>query len=319
MASKLEQLRRMSVVVADTGEIETVRRLKPQDCTTNPSLILKAVDGGAAAAVVDEGVAWGKRQSGAPEAVARAVCDRLAVSLGVELSRIVPGRVSTEVDADLSFDTEATLAKARALIAQYKERGVERDRILIKIAATWEGAQAARILQAEGVDCNMTLIFGLPQAAICADARAFLISPFVGRILDWHVKAGGGPYSPDEDPGVRSVKAIYADYKSRGVETVVMAASFRNAGEIEALAGCDRLTISPALLDELAGADGELPRRLDPATPDAAPAAAPTDEAGFRFALNQDPMATEKLAEGIRQFVKDLNTLRGLIAKRLES
>ncbi|WP_020186922.1 transaldolase [Methylopila sp. 73B] len=319
MASKLEQLRRMSVVVADTGEIETVRRLKPQDCTTNPSLILKAVDGGAAAAVVDEGVAWGKRQSGAPEAVARAVCDRLAVSLGTELSRIVPGRVSTEVDADLSFDAEATLAKARALIADYKERGVERDRVLVKIAATWEGAQAAKILQAEGIDCNMTLIFGLPQAAICAEAKAFLISPFVGRILDWHVKAGGGPYAAEEDPGVRSVKAIYADYKSRGVETVVMAASFRNAGEIEALAGCDRLTISPALLDELAAAEGDLPRRLDPATPGDAPAPAPTDEAGFRFALNQDPMATEKLAEGIRQFVKDLNTLRGLVAKRLES
>ena len=319
MASKLEQLRRMSVVVADTGEIETVRRLKPQDCTTNPSLILKAVDGGAAAAVVDEGVAWGKRQSGTPEAVARAVCDRLAVSLGTELSRIVPGRVSTEVDADLSFDAQATLAKARALIADYKDRGVERDRILVKIAATWEGAQAAKVLQAEGVDCNMTLIFGQPQAAICAAANAFLISPFVGRILDWHVKAGGGPYAPEEDPGVRSVKAIYADYKSRGVETVVMAASFRNAGEIEALAGCDRLTISPALLDELAAAEGDLPRRLDPAAPDAPPAPVPTDEASFRFALNQDPMATEKLAEGIRQFVKDLNTLRGLIAKRLEA
>lgn len=317
-ASKLDQLRQMTTVVADTGDIEAVRRLKPVDCTTNPTLILKAVETPAYSDLVDEAIGWGKKQGGGEKAV-HAVCDRLAVSFGTELTKIVPGRVSTEVDADLSFDTAATIEKARAVIAAYKERGVEKDRILIKIASTWEGLQAAKVLQGEGIDCNLTLLFALPQAVAAAEADAFLISPFVGRILDWHVKAGGGPYAPEEDPGVRSVKAIYADYKSRGVETVVMAASFRNAGEIEALAGCDRLTISPALLDELAAAEGDLPRRLDPATPDAPPAPAPTDEAGFRFALNQDPMATEKLAEGIRQFVKDLNTLRGLVAKRLAS
>jgi transaldolase len=318
MASKLDQLRAMTVVVADTGDIEAVRRLKPQDCTTNPTLLLKAVESPASGTLVEEALAWGRRQTGAREAVVAAVCDRLAVAFGAELAGIVPGRVSTEVDADLSFDTEATIAKARAIIDAYRERGVGREKILIKIASTWEGIRAADVLQREGIDCNLTLLFGLPQAVACAEAGVFLISPFVGRILDWHVKAGGGPYAADADPGVLSVRRIYAYYKAHGVRTVVMGASFRNAGEIEALAGCDRLTISPALLDELAGAEGDLPRRLSPQNVAEAPARMSLDEKTFRFLLNEDAMATEKLSEGIRSFVKDLRGLRTLVERRLD-
>jgi transaldolase len=318
MASKLEQLRAMTVVVADTGDLDAVRRLKPQDCTTNPTLLLRAAETPAYGSIVEDALSWGRRQAGARAAVAAAVCDRLAVAFGAELAGIVPGRVSTEVDADLSFDTQATVAKARAIIAAYEERGVGRERILIKIASTWEGIRAAEILQREGIDCNLTLLFSLAQAAACADAGVFLISPFVGRILDWHVKAGGGPYAGETDPGVVSVGAIYAYYKAHGIRTVVMGASFRNTGEIEALAGCDRLTISPALLDELARDEGALPRRLSPDMIGEAPARLRLDEKAFRFALNEDAMATEKLAEGIRQFVKDLQSLRGLVARRLD-
>jgi len=315
-ASKLDQLRQMTTVVADTGDIEAVRRLKPVDCTTNPTLLFKAAETPAYASLVEEAIAWGKK-AGSGDKVVQAVCDRLAVTFGAELTKIVPGRVSTEVDADLSFDTKATIDKARALIAAYKERGIEKDRILIKIASTWEGLQAAKVLQAEGIDCNLTLLFALPQAVAAADAGAFLISPFVGRILDWHVKAGGGPYTAETDPGVVSVRNIYAYYKTYGIDTVVMGASFRNTGEIEALAGCDRLTIGPGLLDELAGATGELPRKLDDKAPGEAPAKLALDEKAFRFAMNEDAMATEKLAEGIRGFVKDLRGLRKLVAARL--
>ncbi|SFI75858.1 transaldolase [Bosea sp. OK403] len=319
-ASKLDQLREMTTVVADTGDIEAVRRLKPVDCTTNPTLILKAVETPAYAHLVDEAISWGKKAGGGEKAV-HAVCDRLAVTFGAELTKIVPGRVSTEVDADLSFDTQATIDKARAIIAAYQERDIERDRILIKIASTWEGIQAAKVLQAEGIDCNLTLLFALPQAVACADAKAFLISPFVGRILDWHVKAGGGPYTAETDPGVVSVKGIYAYYKAFGIKTVVMGASFRNTGEIEALAGCDRLTIGPGLLDELAAATGDLPRKLSPASSPqvASPGGSRIvlDEKAFRFAMNEDAMGTEKLAEGIRGFVKDLRGLRKLVAARL--
>jgi transaldolase len=318
MPSKLEQLRAMTVVVADTGDLDAVRRLKPQDCTTNPTLILKAVESPGGASLVEEALHWGGRQAGSREAIVSAVCDRLAVSFGTELTRIVPGRVSTEVDADLSFDTQATLAKARALIAAYAERGVGRERILVKIASTWEGIRAAKVLQEEGIDCNLTLLFALPQAMACANAKVFLISPFVGRILDWHVKNGGGPYAGATDPGVISVRGIYDCYKAAGVGTVVMGASFRNIGEIEALAGCDRLTISPALLDELAGAVGDLPRALSPETVGEAAALEHLDEATFRFRLNEDAMATEKLSEGIRAFVKDLRSLRALVGKRLD-
>lgn len=318
MPSKLEQLRSMTVVVSDTGDIETVRRLKPQDCTTNPTLLLKAAEMPAYAPLVDEAIAWGQTQGGASEAVIDATCDRLALNFGAELSKIVPGRVSTEVDADLSFDTEATLAKARRFIRDYEARGVGRERILIKIASTWEGIRAAEVLQKEGIDCNLTLLFSMAQAVAAADAGAFLISPFVGRILDWHVKAGEGPFTSETDPGVKSVREIYAYYKTHDIRTVVMGASFRNTGEIEALAGCDRLTIGPALLDDLAKDEGVLERKLDPAKMDVTPAKIVLDEKAFRFALNEDAMATEKLSEGIRQFVKDLRTLRGLVGKRLE-
>jgi transaldolase len=314
MASKLDQLRSMTVVVSDTGDIEAVRRLKPQDCTTNPSLLLKAVENPAYTHLVEEAIAWGRSRGGDPEAVARAVCDRLAISFGTELAKIVPGRVSIEVDADLSFDTRATVDKARAIIAACDARGVTRDRILVKVASTFEGIRAAEMLQREGIDCNLTLLFSLVQAAACANAGVFLISPFVGRILDWHVKAGGGPYTAETDPGVQSVRHIYAYYKAHGIGTAVMGASFRNVGEIEALAGCDRLTIAPALLDQLAADNGELPRRLDPDNPSHdAPARIILDEKTFRLQLNEDAMATEKLAEGIRLFTRDLYALRSMM------
>jgi transaldolase len=318
MASKLDQLRQMTVVVADTGDIDTVRRLKPVDCTTNPTLILKAVQNPAYAALVEEALAWGQSQPGHSGARVSAICDRLAVSFGVELAGVVPGRVSTEVDADLSFDMQATIAKARELVSAYAARGIGRERILIKIASTWEGIQAAKVLQGEGIDCNLTLLFALPQAMAAANAGAFLISPFVGRILDWHLKNGGGPYTAETDPGVVSVRNIHAAYRQLGVSTVVMGASFRNTGEIEALAGCDRLTIGPALLDELAMAEGDLPRRLEAAPGSVVPQSTlDLTEVQFRFQMNEDAMASEKLAEGIRSFVKDLNALRALVAARL--
>jgi transaldolase len=313
MPSKLDQLRAMTTVVADTGDMDSIRVFKPTDSTTNPSLILKAAQLPAYARLVDEAVAWA-RQRGAPVGAAT---DRLAVDFGVELTRIVPGRVSTEVDADLSFDAAGTIAKARTLIADYEARGVGRERILIKIASTWEGAEAAAVLQREGIDCNLTLMFSLAQAVACADAGAFLVSPFVGRILDWHVKAGGGPYTGATDPGVQSVRAIYAYYKTYGVKTVVMGASFRNAGEIEALAGCDRLTISPHLLDELAHDQGPLARKMSPDAPGPAPARIAMDEKRFRWMLNEDAMATEKLSEGIRIFAHDLAALREMVGRRL--
>ncbi len=316
MTSKLEQLRAMTTVVADTGDMEAIRAFKPTDCTTNPTLILKAAQMPAYSHLVDEAIEWGKSH----RAVTSQVTDRLAVNFGAELTRIVPGRVSTEVDADLSFDTQGSLTKARALIADYESRGISRDRILIKLASTWEGIRAAEVLQTEGIDCNMTLIFSLAQAAACADAKAFLISPFVGRILDWHMKSTGQTYTAETDPGVLSVRSIYAYYKAHGIKTVVMGASFRNLGEIEALAGCDRLTISPQLLDELAKSQEPLQRKLDPDARFAeTPARMSLDEKAFRFMLNEDAMATEKLAEGIRLFAKDLQTLREMVSKRLLS
>lgn len=312
MTTKLESLRSMSTIVSDTGDMDSIKAFRPTDATTNPTLILKASQLPAYAHLVDEAVQWGAKH----KAPAGEVTDRLAVNFGTELTKIVPGRVSTEVDADLSFDTAASIAKAKSLISQYESRGVGRERILIKLASTWEGAQAAKALQAEGIDCNMTLIFSIAQAIACADSKAFLISPFVGRILDWHVKAGGGPYTAETDPGVVSVKGIFAYYKTYGIKTVVMGASFRNTGEIEALAGCDRLTISPQLLAELAKAEGELPRALDATSPGVTSAPMVMDEKAFRWAMNEDPMATEKLAEGIRQFGKDLGSLRQMVSKK---
>lgn len=317
MPSKLEQLRQMTVVVADTGDIEAIKALKPVDCTTNPTLLLKAVALPALAGVVDGALAWGRKQSGDRHAIVARVADRLAVGVGAELTRLVPGRVSTEVDANLSFDTRATIDKARAIIGAYSELGIGRERILIKIASTWEGIQAAKVLQREGIDCNLTLLFSLAQAMACADAGVFLISPFVGRILDWHVKNAGRTFTPEEDPGVISVRGIYAAYKSTGVKTIVMGASFRSAGEVEALAGCDRLTISPALLGELDKDQGALPRKLSQENPGVAPALPRTDETSFRWAMNEDAMATEKLSEGIRSFAADLDKLHAVIAGRL--
>lgn len=317
MGSKLDQLREMTVVVADTGDIEAIRAHRPVDCTTNPTLLLKAFGLPALAPIVDEALAWGRKQSGSREDVVSRVADRLAVSVGTELTRIVPGRVSTEVDASLSFDTDATVEKARAIIAAYAEREVPRNRILIKIASTWEGIQAARVLQKEGIDCNLTLLFSLVQAMACADAGVFLISPFVGRILDWYVKSEGRKFEPEEDPGVKSVRGIYAAFKTRGIQTIVMGASFRSAGQVEALAGCDRLTISPALLEELARDQGVLDRKLSPENPGVSPRVPATDERSFRWELNEDAMATEKLSEGIRLFAADLRKLHSLIDARL--
>lgn len=316
MTSKLEQLRSMTTVVADTGDIEAVARLKPVDCTTNPTLVLKALGTPIFADKVKDAIAWGRKQGGQEDAVAAAVADRLAIDVGAALAGIVPGRVSTEVDADLSFDTEASIAKAHAIIAAYKERGIERDRILIKLASTWEGIRAAEVLQTEGIDCNLTLLFSMAQAIACAEAKAFLISPFVGRILDWYKKSTGQDYTAETDPGVVSVRQIYNYYKANGIGTIVMGASFRNVGEIEALAGCDRLTISPALLDELDKDTGTLTRKLSPDTFKAEPLQS-LDEKQFRWMLNEDQMATEKLSDGIRLFAKDLVALRGIIKKEL--
>lgn len=314
MTTKLDALKALSTVVADTGDVDAVRLYQPIDATTNPTLILKAVGLPAYKDVVAEAVAWGRQQSGTASEVIAAVADRLAVSVGAELTTLVPGRVSTEVDADLSFDTAATVTKARQVIAAYAARGIDKSRILIKIAATWEGIQAAKILQAEGIDCNLTLIFALHQAVACADAGVFLISPFVGRIYDWYVKAEGRTFTPEEDPGVISVRRVYDYYKAHGIKTVVMGASFRSAGQVEALAGCDRLTVSPTILDALAKDGGVLERRLSPDRPITPRLEAiHYDQKTFRWAHNQDPMATEKLAEGIRLFAKDLAALRDLV------
>ncbi len=318
MTSKLDQLRKITTVVADTGDIEAVARLKPVDCTTNPSIVLKALGTPMFADAVKEAVTWGKKQGGQSDAVVGAVADRLAISVGAALVDLVPGRVSTEVDADLSFDTKASIEKAHQIIAGYKERGIERDRILIKLASTWEGIKAAEALQAEGIDCNLTLLFSQAQAIACAEAKAFLISPFVGRILDWYKKSTGEDYTAETDPGVVSVRKIYNYYKANGIQTVVMGASFRNAGEIEALAGCDRLTISPALLEELDKDTGTLERKLSADDAQAEPLQS-LDEKAFRWHLNEDAMATEKLSEGIRQFAKDLESLRGIVRKELSA
>ena len=318
MTSKLDQLKAVTTIVADTGDMDAIRMFKPTDCTTNPTLVLKAAALPAYEGVIADAISWGKKQAGNSETVIGAVADRLAVAFGSELARLVPGRVSTEVDADLSFDTAKSVEKAHGIIKAYEANGISRDKVLIKLASTWEGIRAAEILQKEGIDCNLTLLFSLAQAAACAEAGAFLISPFVGRILDWYVKNEGKSYTAETDPGVLSVRQIYAYYKRHGYNTVVMGASFRNLGEIEALAGCDRLTIAPALLDQLAKDNGTLPRQLDPATAGQSGVdRLKVDEASFRFLLNEDAMATDKLAEGIRAFAKDLGVLKAMVAERL--
>ncbi len=309
MESKLVQLKAQSVVVADTGDIEAIRKYQPQDCTTNPSLILKAAQLPAFAGLIAETA----RHAAAGDAGLEDAIDQLTIKIGSELSRIVPGYVSTEVDARLSYDKEAMIAKARRLIGLYQQGGVGRERILIKLAATWEGVAAAKVLKAEGIACNLTLVFSLEQAVACAQAGVFLISPFVGRITDWYKKATGTTeYAIADDPGVQSVKAIYQHFKDHGYQTVVMGASFRSAAQVEALAGCDRLTVSPQLLGELQTDTAKLERQLFPTV--GSKTEAPLSEAAFRWALTENQMAGEKLSEGIRLFHQDTQKLRQMLA-----
>jgi len=311
VSNQLEALRQHSAVVADTGDFEAMRAFRPTDATTNPSLILKAVQKSEYRPLLDLVV---RDHAGASTAERM---DRLLVAFGQAILDIVPGRVSTEVDARLSFDTRATVERARAIMALYAAAGIPRERVLIKIASTWEGIQAARVLQSEGVRCNMTLLFSLEQAIACAEAHVQLISPFVGRIYDWYKKNQGAAWDEaanagSADPGVQSVRHIYEHYKRAGVPTEIMGASFRNVGQILALAGCDLLTISPELLGQLQAAEGGVPRQLTPPG-STVPPGVPLGEADFRFALNENAMATDKLAEGIRAFVADARKLDGLL------
>lgn len=311
MVSQLDQLKAFTTVVADTGDFKQLAQFAPQDATTNPSLILKAVQKADYAPLLAEAVAAHK---GEPLDV---IVDHTLVRFGQEILKVIPGRVSTEVDARLSFDTEATLARARRIIGLYETAGIDRQRVLIKVAATWEGIQAARVLEQEGIRCNLTLLFSFAQAQACGDAGVQLISPFVGRIYDWYKKSAGSTWDEAanagvNDPGVKSVANIYAHYKQHGIRTEVMGASFRNVGQILALAGCDLLTISPDLLAQLQASDVAVARQLVPVDT-VKPAPAPLSEAAFRYALNEDAMATEKLAEGIRAFAVDAGKLDGLI------
>lgn len=303
----LSQLKQMTTVVADTGDIEAIRRFKPTDATTNPSLVLQAAQQDARRQRLGE---IARQAADIDDAL-----DAVAVEIGSEISALVPGYVSTEVSARLSFDTEATVTRAHSLIERYARHGVAPERILIKIASTWEGIRAARRLERESIHTNLTLLFGLAQARACADAGVTLVSPFVGRILDWHkAREPEADFSGDRDPGVRSVRAIYEHYKGHGYQTIVMGASFRNAGEIVALAGCDRLTISPGLLGELAETRAPLARQLTPLDAETR-APEPFDEGDFRWAMNEDAMASEKLAEGIRKFMADQRKLEALLGK----
>lgn len=318
MTSKLEQLKKFTDVVADSGDIDAIRLYKPLDATTNPSLVFKAAQMPQYQDLLTTSINASKGITNSAEQLS-AACDHLAVGIGMEILKIIPGRISTEVDARLSFDTQASIAKARHLIQLYAKGGVDKSRVLIKLASTWEGIRAAEVLEKEGINCNLTLLFGFGQAAACADAGVFLISPFVGRILDWYkANTDKKEYTAFEDPGVISVHRIYNYYKQHGYKTVVMGASFRNTGEIEALAGCDRLTISPQLLQELDQDQGELKRVLSPESTGEAIAKLTTTEPGFRFSLNQDAMASDKLAEGIRGFVKDQINLENLLKARAQ-
>jgi transaldolase len=315
----LEQLRSMTVVVADTGDIESIAQYKPRDATTNPSLLYKAAQMPAYQELLDAALGHARSLGGDRDAQIHACSDKLAVSFGKEILRIIPGRVSTEVDARLSFDTEATIRKAKQIISLYEAEKVDRQRILIKIASTWEGIRAAERLEREGIHCNLTLLFGFAQAVACAHAKVTLISPFVGRIHDWYLKERGVKHIPaTEDPGVQSVQKIYAYFKKYGFKTEVMGASFRNTGEIVELAGCDLLTISPELLGDLQRTEGPLVRKLSPEASRRQDIPEVTmDEKTFRWMLNEDAMATEKLADGIRRFAADLDKLEASIAKRL--
>ncbi|WP_313513751.1 transaldolase [Pseudomonas sp.] len=308
MTSKLEQLKQFTTVVADTGDLDAITRLKPVDATTNPSLLLKAASLPRYAELLGNAVTGCDGDLGL-------ACDRFGVAVGQEILKVIPGRISTEVDARLSFDTDATLRRAERLVGLYDKAGIGRERVLIKIAATWEGIRAAEQLEKAGVQTNLTLLFSFAQAAACADAGVFLISPFVGRIYDWYKKAEGRDYVGAEDPGVQSVSRIYTYYKANGYQTVVMGASFRNLSQIEELAGCDRLTISPELLQKLDEDQGTLERKLNAGGQGESRLV--LDESRFRWAMNEDPMATEKLAEGIRQFARDQEKLELLLAAKV--
>ena len=308
MTSKLDQLKQFTTVVADTGDFEAIARVKPVDATTNPSLLLKAAAIAGYAPLLDACVSDCKGDVGLAS-------DRFAVAVGQEILKVIPGRISTEVDARLSFDTNAMLKRAHRLIELYEKAGIGRDRVLIKIASTWEGIRAAEQLEREGIQTNLTLLFSFAQAVACADAGVFLISPFVGRIYDWYKKANGSDYTGADDPGVQSVTRIYNYYKANGYQTVVMGASFRNLNQIEQLAGCDRLTISPDLLEKLVADTGKLERKLAPGN--TGEARQSLSESQFRWASNEDAMATEKLAEGIRQFARDQEKLEALLTAKL--
>lgn len=313
MTDKLTSLRQFTTVVADTGDIAAMKLYQPQDATTNPSLILNAAQIPEYRKLIDDAISWAREQSGDKEQQVIDATDRLAVNIGLEILKLIPGRISTEVDARLSYDTQASVTKAKRLIKMYNDAGISNDRILIKLASTWQGIRAAELLEKEGINCNLTLLFSFAQARACAEAGVFLISPFVGRILDWHkANSDKKEYAPAEDPGVISVTEIYQYYKQHGYDTVVMGASFRNVGEILELAGCDRLTISPALLKELSEATGSVERKLEykgevKVHPER------ITEAQFLWQHNQDPMAVDKLADGIRKFAVDQEKLEKMI------
>ncbi|WP_288388529.1 transaldolase [uncultured Alteromonas sp.] len=319
MSNQLASLREITTVVADTGDIDAIKKYQPVDATTNPSLLLKAASLPQYASLIDDSVAWAKLQTSDSDQQLIDASDKLAVAIGKEISDSIPGRISTEVDARLSFDKTATVEKAERLVQLYQDAGIDKSRILIKMASTWEGIQAAEILEKKSIQCNLTLLFSFAQARACAEAGAYLISPFVGRILDWYKKSTGKTeYAADEDPGVVSVTSIYNYYKEHGYNTVVMGASFRNIGEIQSLAGCDRLTISPALLEELANEPGELTVKLK----DNGATKTPGDrltESEFRWEMNQDAMATEKLSEGIRNFAADQDKLEVMLREKLSA
>ena len=316
--SQLDQLKKFTKVVADTGDFATLKQYSPQDATTNPSLILKAAQMPEYKELVEKAINDGRKSGASGDALLSQIMDDLLIVFGTEILKIVPGRVSTETDASLSFDTQGLINKAHQFIEMYKANGIGRERILIKIATTWEGIRAAEVLQKEGSNCNMTLLFSLPQAVACAEAKAKLISPFVGRILDWYKKSTGKDYAPTEDPGVLSVKEIYAYYKKFGHDTEVMGASFRNKGEILELAGCDLLTISPQLLGELKSSTDPVERKLDPATAKQNKIERlALDEKKFRWLMNENAMATEKLAEGIRLFNADAMKLQQFLKTKV--
>ncbi len=321
--SYLEQLSQMTTIVSDTGDINAIRKFKPRDSTTNPSLIMAASQMAEYAPLIDQSLAWSKKQVGAAggkEAILRRAIDRLSVEFGLRILEIIEGRVSTEVDARISLDTHASIEKARSLIKQYEAAGMSRERVLIKLASTWEGIKAAEVLEREGIHCNMTLLFGLHQAVAAAEAGVTLISPFVGRILDWYKKSTGKTYEPAEDPGVQSVARIYNYFKRFGYKTQVMGASFRSLGEITELAGCDLLTIAPNYLEDLTKTQGPLPRKLDPEKARSMTIERlPMDETKFRAMHQADRMASDKLDEGIQGFTKAMVSLEKLLGDRLDS